>query len=103
MYRFLLTALGMPVFQPMVEAVKKGSWLASWKSEIHSLLGRSHRLEIKMGDGSTSQGKSMFHFKGQTTGLDVLPAGRHGFFLFSSIACSESLRGKKEKDLKDCT
>ncbi|WP_137401067.1 hypothetical protein [Echinicola rosea] len=67
----------MPVFQPMVEAVKKGSWLASWNSETHSFLGRSHRLEIKMGDGSTSQGKSMFHFKGQTTGLD--------FFLFSSM------------------
>ncbi|WP_137404885.1 hypothetical protein [Echinicola rosea] len=84
MYRFLLTALGMPVFQPMVEAVKKVSWLASWNSETHSLLGRSHRVEIKMGDGSTSQGKSMSHFKGQTTGLD--------FFL------SFFINGKKEKD-----
>ncbi|WP_137404492.1 hypothetical protein [Echinicola rosea] len=74
----------MPVFQPMVEAVKKGSWLASWNSEPHSLLGRSHRVEIKMGDGSTSQGKSMSHFKGQTTGLD--------FFL------SFFINGKKEKD-----
>ncbi|WP_137402920.1 hypothetical protein [Echinicola rosea] len=74
----------MPVFQPMVEAVKKGSWLASWNSETHSLLGRSHRVEIKMGDGSPSQGKSMFHFKGQTTGLD--------FFL------SFFINGKKEKD-----
>ncbi|WP_137402858.1 hypothetical protein [Echinicola rosea] len=60
----------MPVFQPMVEAVKKGSWLASWNSETHLLLGRSHRMEIKMGDGSTSHEKSMSHFKGQTTGLD---------------------------------
>ncbi|WP_137401973.1 hypothetical protein [Echinicola rosea] len=84
MYRFLLTALGMPVFQPMVEAVKKVSWLASWNSETHSLLGRSHRLEIKMGNGSRSQGKSMFHFKRQTTGLD--------FFL------SFFINGKKEKD-----
>ncbi|AWW31370.1 hypothetical protein DN752_15270 [Echinicola strongylocentroti] len=79
-----MTALGMPVFQPMVEAVKKGSWLASWNSETHSLLGRSHRVEIKMGDGSRSQGKSMFHFKGHTTGLD--------FFL------SFFINGKKEKD-----
>ncbi|WP_137401909.1 hypothetical protein [Echinicola rosea] len=70
MYRFLLTALGIPVFHPVVQAVKKVSWLASWNSETHSLLGRSHRVEIKMGDGSTSQGKSMSHFKGQTTGLD---------------------------------
>ncbi|WP_137403755.1 hypothetical protein [Echinicola rosea] len=60
----------MPVFHPMVEAVKKGSWLASWNSETHSLLGRSHRVEIKMGDGSRSQGKSMSHFKRHTTGLD---------------------------------
>ncbi|WP_137401212.1 hypothetical protein [Echinicola rosea] len=60
----------MPVFHPMVEAVKKVSWLASWNSETHSLLGRSHRVEIKMGDGSRSQGKSMSHFKGHTTSLD---------------------------------
>ncbi|WP_162633293.1 hypothetical protein [Echinicola strongylocentroti] len=79
----------MPVFQPMVEAVKKVSWLASWNSETHSLLGRSHRVEIKMGDGSRSQGKSMFHFKRHTSGLD--------FFLFSSIACPEGFRGKKGK------
>ncbi|WP_187328675.1 hypothetical protein [Echinicola rosea] len=39
----------MPVFQPMVEAVKKVSWLASWNSEPHSLLGGSHRVEIKPG------------------------------------------------------
>ncbi|WP_188834920.1 hypothetical protein, partial [Echinicola rosea] len=63
---------------------KKVSWLASWNSETHSLLGRSHRVEIKMGEGSTSQGKSMFHFKRQTTGLD--------FFL------SFFINGKKEKD-----
>ncbi|WP_162633148.1 hypothetical protein [Echinicola strongylocentroti] len=74
----------MPVFQPMVEAVKKVSWLASWNSETHSLLGRSHRVEIKMGDGFRSQGKSMFHFKRHTTGLD--------FFL------SFFINGKKEKD-----
>ncbi|WP_162633172.1 hypothetical protein [Echinicola strongylocentroti] len=39
----------MPVFQPMVEAVKEGSWLALWNSETHSLLGCSHREEIKLG------------------------------------------------------
>ncbi|WP_137401459.1 hypothetical protein [Echinicola rosea] len=87
----------MPIFQPMVEAVKKGSWLASWNSETHSLLDRSHRVEIKMGDRSTSPGKSMSHFKGQTTGLDFLPAGRHGFLSFSSIACPEGFRRKKVK------
>ncbi|AWW30221.1 hypothetical protein DN752_08840 [Echinicola strongylocentroti] len=37
-----------------------------------------------MGDGSRSQGKSMFHFKRHTTGLD--------FFL------SFFINGKKEKD-----
>ncbi|WP_137402895.1 hypothetical protein [Echinicola rosea] len=78
----------MPVFQPMVEAVKKGSWLASWNSETHSLLGRSHRVEIKMGDGSTSRGKSMYHFKGQTTGLDF-------FFLFSSMEKSKRIKSTK--------
>ncbi|WP_162633182.1 hypothetical protein [Echinicola strongylocentroti] len=51
----------MPVFQQVAEAVKKGSWLALWNSETHSLLGRSHRVEIKMGDGSPSQGKSLPH------------------------------------------
>ncbi|WP_162633122.1 hypothetical protein [Echinicola strongylocentroti] len=74
----------MSVFQKVVEAVRKGSWLASWNSETHSLLGRSHRMEIKMGEGSSSQGKSMSHFKRHTTGLD--------FFL------SFFINGKKEKD-----
>ncbi|WP_137402091.1 hypothetical protein [Echinicola rosea] len=93
MYRFLMTALGMPVFQPMVEAVKKVSWLASWNSETHSLLGRSHRLEIKMGDGSTSQGKSMFHFKRQTTGLDF-------FLSFFINSLPRRLSGEKRKRIK---
>ncbi|WP_137403092.1 hypothetical protein [Echinicola rosea] len=83
----------MPVFHPVVQAVKKVSWLASWNSEPHSLLGHSHRLEIKMGDGSTSQGKSMFHFKGQTTGLDF-------FLSFFINSLPRRLSGEKRKRIK---
>ncbi|WP_162633140.1 hypothetical protein [Echinicola strongylocentroti] len=83
----------MPVFQPMVEAVKKVSWLASWNSETHSLLGRSHRVEIKMGDGSRSQGKSMFHFKRHTTGLDF-------FLSFFINSLPRRLSGEKRKRIK---
>ncbi|WP_137403811.1 hypothetical protein [Echinicola rosea] len=92
----------MPVFQPMVEAVKKGSWLASWNSETHSLLGRSHRVEIKMGDGSTSQGKSMFHFKRHTTGLDFFPS----FFIKGKrkrIKSTRMIRFPQPKSIKKRT
>ncbi|AWW30828.1 hypothetical protein DN752_12220 [Echinicola strongylocentroti] len=43
-----MAALGMLVFQQVVEAVREGSRLGPWNSETHSLLGRSHRTEIKM-------------------------------------------------------
>ncbi|WP_187328808.1 hypothetical protein [Echinicola rosea] len=54
-------------------------------------------MEINIGDGSTSQGKSMSHFKGQTTGLDFLLAVRHGFLSFFINSLPEGFRGKKGK------
>ncbi|WP_162633183.1 hypothetical protein [Echinicola strongylocentroti] len=67
----------MPVFQPMVEAVKKGSWLASWNSETHSFSGRSSFLKLNWGPNRTRWKTYLFQFKELTTGL--------GFWLFSSM------------------
>ncbi|AWW29920.1 hypothetical protein DN752_07185 [Echinicola strongylocentroti] len=46
-----------------------------------------------MGDGSTSHGKSMSHFKGQTTGLDF-------FLSFFINSLPRRLSGEKRKRIK---
>ncbi|WP_137404221.1 hypothetical protein [Echinicola rosea] len=78
----------MPVFQPMVEAVKKVSWLASWNSENHSLLGRSHRWKLKWVTDPHRRGNPCPILKGR-------PPAWIFFFLFSSIEKRKRIKSTK--------